>query len=112
GEWELLLVDNHSREPLAGRIDLSWHPAARIIREDELGLTAARMRGIREFSAPRCIFVDDDNVLDPTYLEIADQLMSANPTLGCIGAGAIVPEFEVEPAEDLRPYTNMLALRE
>ena len=42
-QWELLLIDNASKEPLAGRW-VFWHPYARIIRENQLGLTPARLR--------------------------------------------------------------------
>ena len=37
-QWELLLVDNASEKALTGVWDLSWHPRARHIRENELGL--------------------------------------------------------------------------
>src|SRR5450631_1561319 len=68
-QWELLVIDNASQEPLtADTWDLSWHPRARLIREDELGLAPARMRGMRESLAELLVFVDDDNILDPSYL--------------------------------------------
>src|SRR2546421_8696932 len=67
-KWELLIIDNASRLPLASSWDISWHPAARHILESELGLSSARSRGIQEASADLIIFVDDDNVLDETYL--------------------------------------------
>jgi glycosyltransferase involved in cell wall biosynthesis len=66
--WELLVIDNASKEPVAGRFDLSWHPHGRHVREDELGLTPARLRWIAEARAELLVFVDDDNVLDPDYL--------------------------------------------
>ena len=37
--WELLIIDNRSQVPLADRVELSWHPDARVIREQVLGLT-------------------------------------------------------------------------
>jgi glycosyltransferase involved in cell wall biosynthesis len=46
--WEYLLIDNASDEALETRIDLSWHPNARHVREEKLGLTHARLRGISE----------------------------------------------------------------
>jgi glycosyltransferase involved in cell wall biosynthesis len=62
-EWELLLVDNASSEPLASRWDLRWHDNALHVREEELGLTPARLRGIRQSRGRLLIFVDDeDNV--------------------------------------------------
>src|ERR1700722_2249773 len=68
-EWELLLVDNASTEPLAGRFDLSWHPNARHVREEKTGLTPARLRGIAEANGELLVFVDDDNVLRSDYLQ-------------------------------------------
>src|SRR5690348_14084931 len=67
-KWELLIVDNASRVPLASTWDISWHPAARHILERELGVAYARRRGFQEASADLVIFVDDDNVLDEKYL--------------------------------------------
>src|SRR5688500_17806279 len=55
-EWELLLVDNASGEPLANWADLTWHPQARHIREMTLGIAFARSRGIRVASAPLLVF--------------------------------------------------------
>ena len=34
GRWELVIVDNASTPPVAGQVDLSWHPAARVVREE------------------------------------------------------------------------------
>src|SRR5687768_16787095 len=42
-QWEVLVVDSASREPLQERVGLEWHPSARIVREDEPGLTRARL---------------------------------------------------------------------
>jgi glycosyltransferase involved in cell wall biosynthesis len=95
-EWELLLIDNGSREPLSARWDLSWHPRGRHVREDELGLTAARLRGIRESTGKLLVFVDDDNVLDSSYLEKTVELAASHPMLSCFG-GSSLPEFEIPP---------------
>ena len=47
-KWELLLIDNASKEVLSEKWILSWHPKARHIREEKLGLSHARMRAISE----------------------------------------------------------------
>ncbi|MDC0302820.1 glycosyltransferase [bacterium] len=111
-DWELLLVDNASDSRLSEIWDLSWHPNSRHVREDEPGLTAARLCGIRDSVGELILYVDDDNVLHPHYLDETNRLMSKFPNLGCIGAGKIEPEFEKEPDPELIPYTKMLALRE
>ena len=75
-EWELILIDNASVRDKALHPDLSWHPGARLVHEAKLGLTPARLRGIREASGDLLVFVDDDNVLEGDYLEVA--LLTAN----------------------------------
>lgn len=95
-QWEFLLVDNASAEPLANRVNLSWHPNGRVVREDRVGLTFARLRSYEEAAAPLIVYIDDDNLLDPEYLATAVRLFSADPTLGAAG-GKSLPEYETEP---------------
>ena len=110
-DWELLVVDNASNERLADSLHLSWHPRARHIREDKLGLTSARLRGITEARGELMVFVDDDNVLAPDFLEKARTLYSQRPDLGAFGAGNLEPEFEVRPPSEILPRIRLLALR-
>jgi glycosyltransferase involved in cell wall biosynthesis len=109
--WELLLVDNGSEPPLGPRVDLSWHPSGWCVREDEVGLTPARLRGIGESSGEVVVFVDDDNVLVPDYLEQALAISREWPMLGAWG-GLVIPEFEVEPPKWTRECWPLLALRD
>ncbi len=110
-QWELLLVDNASNVQLASTWDLTWHPNARHLLEGTPGLTSARECGIREANAELLVFVDDDNVLDPGYLAEATRIAREWPLLGVWGSGSLLPEFEREPSEHLKPYLKTLALR-
>jgi glycosyltransferase involved in cell wall biosynthesis len=110
-QWDLLLIDNGSAERLTYKIDLSWHPSARQIREDELGLTPARLRGIKESPGELLIFVDDDNVLEPEFVATAWSIHTCFPQLGAFGAGKITGEFETTPDRELTPYLKMLTIR-
>jgi glycosyltransferase involved in cell wall biosynthesis len=106
-KWELLIVDNASQVPVASSCDISWHPTARHILERELGVAYARRRGIQEASAELIIFVDDDNVLNESYLAEAIKIGQEWPSLGAWGSGCIRGDFEVEPPVDLtklRPW--------
>jgi glycosyltransferase involved in cell wall biosynthesis len=109
--WELLLIDNASKERLADTWDLSWHPNGRHVREEQLGLTPARMRGIAESLSQLLVFVDDDNVLAPDYLERVLQIAEKHPNLGVFGAGVLEPEFEAQPSPKVVPFLPRLALR-
>jgi hypothetical protein len=111
-DWELILVDNASANPLAGSWDLSWHPNAKHVSEDELGLSMARQRGIREASSDLLVFIDDDNVLDKTYLTRAVGIKKEWPSLGAWGSGSIIPEYELRPEAYVEELLPCLALRE
>lgn len=109
--WELLLLDNRSDDPLAARWNLGWHRNGRHIREEELGLTSARLRGVRESSGELLVFVDDDNVLAENYLVAAAALAETWPHIGAFG-GSIRAEFEEPPPQWITRYLEWLAVRE
>jgi glycosyltransferase involved in cell wall biosynthesis len=109
--WELLFIDNASTERLENNWDLSWHPNARHVREDELGLTPARLRGIRESRGKFLVFVDDDNILEPDYLAQAVRLGEEWPSLGAWG-GSVSGEFEFPPQSWTEPYWDYICVRE
>jgi glycosyltransferase involved in cell wall biosynthesis len=110
-EWELIVVDNGSDPPVA--IPAHWPQPGRLrtVREQETGLTAARICGIRHATGELVVFVDDDNLLDPDYLAEAVRLAEAWPQIGVFG-GRISPEFEAAEPEWLRPFRGHLALAE
>lgn len=109
-QWELLLVDNGSKERLAESWDLSWHPQARHIREDELGLTPARLRGIRESMSELLVMVDDDNILRSDFLVKTVEVSNEYLFLGAWG-GNIEGEFEHQVPDWLKPHLHTLAVR-
>lgn len=110
-KWELILVDNASAPDKAPRPDLSWHPSARLIQEGQLGLTPARLRGIREAGGDLLVFVDDDNVLDADFLDTTLHVAEEKAFLGS-WSGQCRPEFEEPPPEWTRRYWGNLVIRE
>ena len=104
------MIDNASETPVEPGL-LSWHPRGRVVREDRLGLTNARTRGIEESSGEVILFVDDDNILREDYLEQVLRIHARLPVLGCFGAAVIEPEYEEQPPTELLPFMSMLALR-
>lgn len=109
--WELVIVDNKSPSPVAGMLDLSWHPRARIVVETIAGIASARARALREFTTELLVFVDDDNVLAPDYLERCVRIASVFPQMGAF-CGQVHGEYEVSPAAELHDYLHLLAIRE
>lgn len=110
-DWEYLLIDNASDDALEERVDLSWQPNARNVREEKLGLTHARLRGISEARGDILVFVDDDNVLDADYLRQVVAVGIQHPTIGAWG-GQRLPQFEQEPPTWTRRHWSHLALQE
>ncbi|MDZ4404500.1 glycosyltransferase [Prosthecobacter sp.] len=109
-QWELVLVDNASSPPISKLFDLSWHPKARHVVETKLGLSNARFCGICESTAPLIVFVDDDCILDPNYLEHAHAIATSHPSLGTWG-GQCLPSLEAPMPEWFRPYEYLLTVR-
>lgn len=110
--WELLVINNASPDPqFFTSCDLSWHPSTCIIREERLGLTWARIAGIQASRGDYLVFVDDDNVLHPNYLENTIEIFQQHSKIGAIG-GKSLPEFEAEPEPWVANFFKCLALRD
>lgn len=110
--WELVIIDNGSAPPLNERLDLSWHPRARVVREDTLGIAPARLRALNtatEGGHELLLFVDDDNALAPDYLSEGLRLAREWPHLGCWG-GQLLARYEVPPPEWFGNYEKYLAI--
>jgi len=109
--WEYVLIDNASDSGRTPEVDLSWHSHARVVCEEKLGLTSARVRGIRETNGELLVFVDDDNVLDSNYLEQIVKVAEHKPFLGS-WSGQCIPRFDQPPPEWTKRYWGNLALRQ
>ena len=110
-QWELLVVDNASTEPLDKWADISWHPRSRHIREETLGVAWARARGIAEAKAELLVFVDDDTVLKFDYLAHAVAIAAEHPDLGT-WSGTVRLVFDQPPPEWTKAYWRFFWARE
>ncbi|MEM6883629.1 MAG: glycosyltransferase [Verrucomicrobiota bacterium] len=112
-EWELLVIDNASDQMLPEHDLLSSDEPSRtrVITEKQLGLTKARQCGIRNARAELIVFVDDDNVLSPSYLETALALMTSHDELGVYG-GKVIPRFESAPPDWIEEFIPLLACQD
>jgi glycosyltransferase involved in cell wall biosynthesis len=99
--WEVLLVDNASRDDSA-KIALScWRDGPvplRVVHEAKLGLQYARERGLKEASYDFLGFVDDDNWIAPDWVRVAHDVLASDPSLGAIGS-ICEPVFKVPEPE-------------
>lgn len=105
---EFLVIDNNSSPSVQDLGVLSGYPL-RILREPRQGLTAAREAAIAGARGELILFVDDDNILDPGYVEGVIESF-ADEKLGLLG-GAIYPEYEAPPPAWFMDFENLIAIR-
>jgi glycosyltransferase involved in cell wall biosynthesis len=111
-QWETVLVDNASAHfPDAAFVERFAPRNLSIVKEPELGLSAARRRGFALARGDLAVLVDDDNVLAPDYLANVLAIFAAKPRLGIAG-GKSLPEFASEPPTWVREFFPLLALRD
>ena len=110
-QWSFIIVDNSSSPPVDPKF-VNWHPNGHIAIESKVGLTSARVCGIQNAVTDLILFVDDDNVLAPDYLEETKRIGELYPFLGAFGSSQIIPEFEEQPSEECYKHVRKLALRD
>lgn len=110
-EYEILLVDNNCKDNTR---DICEHFAAahpditfRYVVEREQGLSAARNCGIREAKGDTIVYVDDDALVDPNYLQDYVNYFVAHPEVMALG-GPIEPLYETAEPAWMSPYTKAL----
>ena len=95
--WELLIVDNRSTDDTleVARDVAAAHPGrVRVIEEPEIGLSAARNRGVAEARGEVIAFLDDDAFPAAGWLRALASAL-AEPDVLAAG-GPVHPEFEGE----------------
>jgi len=95
--WEMLIVDSASDRPLDPALLGATGVPCRMIRLEISGLLRARFAAIAAAAAPLLLFLDDDNVPAPDFLERGLELAARWPMLGCWGPAVIIPECEMPP---------------
>ena len=105
--WSVLVVDNASTDRTAELVEAHRSrkllPGLRRVLETEQGLTPARRRGVRETSAPWIAFVDDDNLLEPGWLDAVADAIRLHPEAGGIG-GRVTLEWEEPPPDVFKHF--------
>jgi len=111
--WEVLVIDNASTDDTGSLALRLWpkdlNTALRVVEEPQLGLAYARARGISEASFEFLTFIDDDNWLNPSWVQVVYEVMRDHPEVGALG-GIVEPEFETERPQWFGPVSYLYAL--
>jgi glycosyltransferase involved in cell wall biosynthesis len=110
-EWEVLVVDNNSRDRTREVVNefCRRHPGrVRYIFESQQGLSNARNAGIRQAHGEIVAFVDDDVIVDPAWLGCLAASMQNTQWAGCGGRVLPEPGFSPPPWLAIEGPLNLL----
>jgi GT2 family glycosyltransferase len=92
-DWELVVVDDGSRDGTADVAEAFADPRVRVVRtHGNRGPAAARNQGISFARAPLVCTLDSDDLWLPHYLETMGGMLDANPTAAVVCTDAWVLE--------------------
>lgn len=113
--WHVVVIDNASTDRTADVVAAHRAkgalPDLRCAFEPTPGLTAARLRGVCETTAPWIAFIDDDNFPAPTWLQAVGRAIQAHPDAGGIG-GKVVLDWEAPPPSYLKDFAFCFAAQD
>jgi GT2 family glycosyltransferase len=106
-DWELIVVDDASMDDTWEFLEGLDDPRIHIVRlEQHRERSAARNRGLRAVSSPAALFLDDDDQLVPSALELLTAALAHHPTAGA-SVGAVIHEIDgarTRPPFPKRPH--------
>lgn len=116
--FEVIVIDNASTDRTA--TFASGHPAlkalvangcsCRVIREESLGLTSARIRGIQEALGEYVCFLDDDNY--PAADFVSEGLKAFGEADVGVVTSRVFPRYEVPPPASIYRRQHLLAIND
>jgi glycosyltransferase involved in cell wall biosynthesis len=80
--FELIVIDDGSTDTSAGKVREFNDTRIRLITQENLGVSAARNRGLREAASEMISFLDADDEWSREYLETIDRLTHKFPNAG------------------------------
>jgi glycosyltransferase involved in cell wall biosynthesis len=99
--FEVVFVDDGSED---GTAEIAKSFPVRYVHQSNLGLAAARNTGLENARGEFIAFLDDDDILPPTKLELQVGYLRQHPEIGCVLGrqewifdGVTPPNFQHDP---------------
>lgn len=96
GSFDVLVVDNASTDDTR-RTVAHWQmrcPRIRYVREDRLGLSHARNRGLGETTSAYIAYLDDDAIAEPQWVETVLRAFASHQPIPAAVGGPVHPIWE------------------
>ena len=92
-DWEMLVVDDGSRDGTAEQVTARRDPRLRLLRQANQGVSAARSRAMAEARGDAVLFLDADDWLAPDALERLSAALATLPqAVGAHGGYSVMAE--------------------
>lgn len=108
--WECIVVDNRSTDDTAERFAAfrALYPdlQLRLVREERQGLSHARNRGIAEARGSIIAIIDDDERINPEFLQAYVELFEQHPEAMSAGGKVIAAYEEVPRPKWMTPFAE------
>ena len=109
--YEIVLIDNNCSDNTRSECErfITDFPQVtfRYFVETNQGLSYARNRGIKESNGDVLVYVDDDALVNPEYLQTYYNFFDQHPDIDAAG-GAIIPQYETEEPSWMSYFTKVL----
>jgi glycosyltransferase involved in cell wall biosynthesis len=98
---EVIVVDDGSTDDTEVRVK-AFNGAVRYLRQENLGVCAARNRGVAESVGEFIAFLDADDIWEPTKIEKQLEKFTEDPEIGLVHCG--MREFDSETGQTLKLF--------
>ena len=112
--WEVIVVDNASTDHTSAVAKDYWNTLHcsipfTIIFEAEAGLSHARTAGLKAAAYEFVLFCDDDNLLEPNYIQLGYSKLLANKNIALLG-GKGIAKLPIEKPDWFDRYAYQYAV--